>query len=423
VPDSHPSLETLARWLAGRLEHDEVLTDIAPHLFDRCPECQAKQGEIQRLLREVGHWDEEIAVIESREAPELFAWLAQHPFEEQLELIEERDEFHAWGLCHLLLKKSQEAVFEEPERAIDYAELAGRIADHLGPVYDVNWILDLRTQIYSHLGNARRVLGELRSAEAAFRKAELCAAKSTTGNGLVLADLLSLKSSLRRAQRRLSEALDLSNGAFRIYSQEEHRQGIAKTLLQRAKLYEETDQLTEAIAILQHAEKEIDSSEQPRTFAYSRFNLIVCLILADRFQEAEQLLDEVRTRFRDVAQPLDLVRLRWVESNVNLGLGRLDEAEAGFRDVQGEFLDRRMGYDAALVSLDLAVLYAQRGATRELKRLAAEVMPAFESREVHREAMAALIMFQNACEEERLTVELARHLAAFLQRERKARAD
>jgi len=50
-------------------------------------------------------------------------------------------------------------------------------------------------------------------------------------------------------------------------------------------------------------------------------------------------------------------------------------------------------------------------------------MPAFESREVHREAMAALIMFQNACEEERLTVELARHLAAFLQRERKARAD
>jgi tetratricopeptide (TPR) repeat protein len=423
VPESHPSLETLARWLAGRMEHDEVLAEIAPHLFARCAECRGKRDEIERLLQEVGHWDEEIAVVESREAPELFFWLAQHSFEEQLELIEERDEFHAWGLCHLLLKKSQEAVFEEPERAIDLAELADRIADHLGPVYDVNWILDLRTQIFSHLGNARRVLGELRSADAAFRKAELCAAKSTTGNRLVLADLLSLKGSLRRAQRRLAEALDVSNGAFRIYREEGHPQGIAKTLLQRAKLYEETGALDKAIEILERAAQEIDPAEQPRIFAYSRFNLVVCLIHVGRFQEAEHLLDEVRARFREAAQPLDLVRLRWVESNVHLGLDRLEEAEFGFRDVQREFLDRRMGYDAALVSLDLAVLYAQRGATQELKRLAAEIMPAFESREVHREAMAALIMFQNACEEERLTVKLARHLAAFLQRERKARAE
>jgi hypothetical protein len=54
--------------------------------------------------------------------------------------------------------------------------------------------------------------------------------------------------------------------------------------------------------------------------------------------------------------------------------------------VQRALLEKQMGYDAALVSLDLAILYAQEGQTAELKRLADEVIPAFESREVHREA-------------------------------------
>jgi hypothetical protein len=79
---------------------------------------------------------------------------------------------------------------------------------------------------------------------------------------------------------------------------------------------------------------------------------------------------------------------------------------------------RDVPYDAALVSLDLAILYAQEGQTAELERLAAVAMPAFESCEVHREALAALLLFQQACEEERLTFQLARQLAAFLKRER-----
>ncbi len=78
-----------------------------------------------------------------------------------------------------------------------------------------------------------------------------------------------------------------------------------------------------------------------------------------------------------------------------------------------------MGYDAALVSLDLALLYTQEGCVEDLKRLASELMPIFESRDVHREALMALLMFQRACEEERLTVDLVRQLAEHLRRERR----
>jgi len=400
-----------------------VLGKIAPHLLDRCPECRTRFEEIQRLLQEVGHWDEEVVVVESREAPELLAWLLEHPLEEQLRLVDEREDFQAWGLCSLLLKQSLEAVFESPERATDLAELAVRITHHLGDVYDPNWVLDLQAKAYAYFGNSQRVLGELRSAEAAFRIAEHCLAQSTSGNSLILAELLDLKCSLRRAQRRFEEALSLANQAFDLYREVADGHGLAKMLLQKSKLLREIGDLEQAIALLEHEVGVIDPDAEPRLLAYARSNLADYLAQAERYPEAERLLPEVRERFRSVAQPLDFVRLRWTEASIAVGLGRPEEAEAAFRDVQQEFLDRRMGYDAALVSLDLAVLYARRGATRELKRLAAEVMPAFESREVHREAMAALIMFQNACAEERLTVQLAQHLASFLQRERQARAD
>jgi hypothetical protein len=147
--------------------------------------------------------------------------------------------------------------------------------------------------------------------------------------------------------------------------------------------------------------------------------LLCCLTLAERYAEAQEILPEVRDLFRETAQPLDLVRLRWAEGLIDLGFGRLGPAEAAFREVQKEFLERHMGYDAALVSLDLARLYAQEGCVADLKRLAAELMPIFESQDVHREAIVALLMFQRACEEERLTVELVREVSTYLRRERR----
>jgi hypothetical protein len=65
----HPTLETMARWLAGRLEHEVVLREIAPHLQERCPICRDQYEEIRRLTREAGHSDEEVGVMEWREAP------------------------------------------------------------------------------------------------------------------------------------------------------------------------------------------------------------------------------------------------------------------------------------------------------------------------------------------------------------------
>lgn len=413
---AHLSLETLAMWLAGRLDQEEVLRQVVPHLLERCPVCRKEYEEIQRLLGEIGHWDEEVALYESREAPALLSRLAAHPLDEQFRMIEEDEELHTWGLCQLLLKKSLEAVFTAPAQALDLAEAAVRISRHLGKAYDPDWVFDLRARAYAYLGNARRVLGELRSAEAAFRKAEGCLGRSTSGNLRIEAEILDLKSSLRRDQRRLEEALALTNRALTIYREIHDLHGTGKVLLKQVKLLEEAGDLAQAIELLENAPKEIDPSLEPRLFACSRYNLLCALVGAGRPQEAERLLPEVKDLFRETAQPLDRVRLRWAEGSIAFGLGRLEAAEAAFREVQREFLERGMGINAALVSLDLAGLYAQEGRTGELKRLAEELVPVFEARDIHREALAALLLFQRACAEERMTVELARQVAERVRR-------
>ncbi len=420
MKEAHLSIETLARWLAGDLEHEELVNRVIPHFVAVCPVCAETYQEIVDLKREVEHWDERVAVFEGRQAPELLRELLEEPFDVQIAKVRDDDRFQTWAVCQLLLRKSLQAAGDDPAQAVTLAELAVRVSESLVPeAYDPHWLLDLRAKTWAYLGNASRILGELWGSERAFRRAEELLDQSLTGNLQVRAELLRLESSLRRAQRRLKEAEELADEALRLYRESDDPHGAGVVLVKKAKILEERGDLEAAIALLQEGGTEVDQTADLHLLHCARHNLVWLLTTAGRHAEAEALLPEVRRLATDLGNPLDLVRLRWAEGRIELGLGRRGPAEAAFRDVQREFFERRMGYDAALVSLDLAILYAAEGCTAEIKQLAVEIMPAFESREVHREAIAALIMFQQAAEEERLTVALARHLASFLGRERR----
>jgi len=199
--ENHLSLETMARLLAGDLSHDELVTQVIPHLLELCPGCRGQVEEIRRLQEEVGHWDERVAVWEGPEAKTLFAVLKDLPFDEQIARVMDDESFQTWGLAQYLLKQSLAASFEDAAGATNYAELAVKISQNLEDTYDPHWILDLQARAHAYLGNARRALGELRSAETSFREAERFLAKSMTGNEIVRAEVLQLKASMRRDQR------------------------------------------------------------------------------------------------------------------------------------------------------------------------------------------------------------------------------
>ena len=400
------------------MEQDELRGKILPHLLGSCAVCRERHGEVIRLRDEIGHWNEEVGVLEGPEALLLWERLAGCTQDERLRLAEEQEEFHTWGLCHHLISKSRQAILDSPEQAADFAGLAVLLSTHLSEAYDRSWIFDLRARAMAHLGNARRVLGEMRSAEDAFGKAQRCLAKSSSGNDSVRAELLGLLASLRRDQRRFDDALLLLDEALPIRRAANDARGGGATLLIKAQILAEVGDARGAIELLEQGVTEINAAEDPHLFAYIRNSTLLCLIQEARFAEAEQLVVEVRTLLAAVGKPLDSVRLFWTEGLLALARGELGPAEAAFREVRQEFLDRGMGYDAALVSLDLAELYARENLHDELKRLASELMPIFASRDVHREALVALFFFQKACEDQQMTVTLVREIAAHLRRER-----
>lgn len=216
VPPSHPiSLELFAKLSTGSASPEEVTRFLLPHLMETCPSCRALYGRLQEIKGELGHFDELVALLESQAAPDLAAALASLPPAEQLRAAETDETFHTWGLCVYLIQQSKEACLSEPRRAAELAILAVRIALALPPEsYHPEWVRDLQARAFAYLANALKVAGELTAADLAFADAER---RFTWQSPLIEAELLSMKSSLRREQRRYTEALHAAVESLKIY--------------------------------------------------------------------------------------------------------------------------------------------------------------------------------------------------------------
>jgi tetratricopeptide (TPR) repeat protein len=171
-----------------------------------------------------------------------------------------------------------------------------------------------------------------------------------------------------------------------------------------------------AIEALEQARPLVERQADLRNRCVLEFNLCKCLIDAGRHAEAAALLPKVKGLARQLGNGLDLLRCRWLQGLVAAGLGQLEEAAADLEAVAGELAALGIAFDAAQASLDLAVLSLRQGRPAEVKRLAGQIVAVFKAQRVHREALAAVIVFHEAAEQERATAELAKKLSDYLRR-------
>ena len=189
----------------------------------------------------------------------------------------------------------------------------------------------------------------------------------------------------------------------------------ARLLILKAKTLEELDEYAKAVEALRQAAPYLEDEKDPRLLLCQRFNLLDNLLHTGRMAEAAPMLPGVHELAARLGNELDLVRLRWLEGRISAGLGHPVEAVKAFRWVRDEFIARGIAYDAALVTLEAAVLLADTGSTLEVRRLASEAAPIFAAQGVCREALATLRLFRQAAEAATLTGALARKLLADLQ--------
>ena len=97
------------------------------------------------------------------------------------------------------------------------------------------------------------------------------------------------------------------------------------------------------------------------------------------------------------------------------GLGRREAAIETLETVCGDFHENGYAFDYALAGLDLALLYREEGRWAEIRVLADRMVEIFRERKIHRETIAAVILFQEAAAKEAVSAELVRRLQSYLK--------
>ncbi|HWN45500.1 MAG TPA: helix-turn-helix domain-containing protein, partial [Thermoanaerobaculia bacterium] len=324
-------------------------------------------------------------------------------------IIAELPDFHTWALSELLAHESAAAASDSAAAALELAQEALEVAERIPG--DKARRSRSRGYALGFLGNAQRVQGDLDEANRSFLLSdeEWKAGEGCAGDLLDEARLLHLIASLQTAQRLLPKALTSLDQALAIGGLEMK----GRLLIKKAMVYAKQDKLRRAVATLEKAEPHVDPKREPRLWLCLRHNLLDYLSKIGRFKEAEEMLPQVKLLSR---KELDRIRLRWAEGRIAAGLGRPQQGIDLLTQVRAEFVSRTIWFDAALVTMELAVVFLRQGRTDMVKTLAVHLAPIFRSNGVQPEALAALTLFRKAAEQEKATLDLAERLVAFLRK-------
>jgi len=349
------------------------------------------------------------------EASGLIAQLEEQTHARRQLLVRNSRRYRSWPLCELVLEKAFDLGPRDPSVGVEWAETGLAIAEQLRPEeYGDRIVKDFQGRAWTVLGGVLRICSKLKESERAFAKA----AKSLeegTGDPLENGHHSRMLGALRLDQGRYDEACQNYDHAIRLYRLIGETHLAARATIDKAITLGESGETARAIELTRQGLEHIDGTREPRMVLVAKHNLVLLLEENGELQEAVAGIEEVRRLHQQLGNAIDMLRLRWLEGKLNAGLGLHNRAEREFQEVQEAFVEKNIPYDAALVSLDIATLYLEQGRTAEIKRLATEMLPIFQILDIHREALAALALFQKAAQMEQVSISLVQQLARYLE--------
>jgi len=328
-----------------------------------------------------------------------------------------------WGLCESLIARSQACRHHDPEQMVLLAERAAAIAADLDPLaYGPELTADLRARCLAELGNAHRVYDDLEAAERALRSAVEESGRGTQ-DPLLLARIMDLTASLRGAQRRFGEALELLDAVYQLYESHGDRHNAGRALISKGLYTGYGNDPDEAVRLLSAGLGMIHPASDAKLVISAVHNLIGFLADSGRFSEAQRLLNRTRRAYYAEGDRVNLIKLRWLEGRIAAGLGRLRRAERVLLEARQELEANGLLYQTALASLDLAAVWLSQGKIAETRALVGELVATFQARRIAREALAALVLFKEAFDLDRTgPLELLRAVSRYLKGSRQAMA-
>jgi tetratricopeptide (TPR) repeat protein len=350
---------------------------------------------------------------ESAAAPTLWASLREHSPARRADAVASDPRMQTWGLYNLLLQTARKTTPAAPEQALEIAELALAVADHLDPaVYTEPRVTDFQAAALAVRGNCKRVLEDFDGAGTDLDEAaELL--RQGSGDPLEKAAILSYQGSFLTDIGLYEKARKTLDRAILIYRKAGDEAKIGRTLLQQSAAVGYTDPAG-AVAILKEAGHFLDRSREPFLELCRRHNLALFLNDAGSPAEALHVLEDSWNLYQQF--PDHSLRLSWLEGKIERSLGNLHSAGEIFERAAAGFLARSQFQEHLLASLDLAeACYAQGDRERTLE-ICTGLQKALESWNMHAEGMATMMLFVSSLRESQVEQDAFLRLAQTLRR-------
>jgi transcriptional regulator with XRE-family HTH domain len=353
-----------------------------------------------------------------REAAEQWTHLKALPAEDRYDLVKLYPALRSPALVAQICEASARAAAHKVSEARELADFAFFVAGQV-PGGSAR---RARAEGYASefVANALRVATDFDAADATFAQAWTLWQDGDPSEPELLPEwrLHDLEASLRRAQRRFPEALACLERAFALCKGEPAAAG--HVLLNKEHLFDAMGDTEGALAALQEAAPLVEAAGDLQKLFALRFNTVDNLCTLQRYAEAAAGLPVVREMAISLAHEIYLIRVAWLSAKVDTGQGRKEEAIAGLEQVNLDFMAHQLPYEAALSSLDLAVLLLEAGRTAEVRNLAFTLKRIFKAKKIDREALMALGLFCKAALRETATIELAKRAIAAVEKARRS---
>lgn len=449
----HLDVELVSQVLAGHLPPAVLVQVIYEHVKELCPECAATlellQGEdlasavdadladdaagmpvvggtlaaryadaFKRATCCAGERARAVDDEQERARRDLDELLSLPAAAREDKVVRARSRFRSRSLAEMLLEEARSLTRHDPADAVSLAELAVTVLRWTPGAMAHDWAEVVQARSLALRANAHRVAGELRSADELFVELRHFLGRYALGDYELHAEVCALEASLRHDQRRLTEAEALLDRAVLFYRQARHVEGLADALVTRGLVQMDNDDDAAADASLREALELLTEDANRHLYLCAVSNRALVLCNLERCEEARRLVSANAAVYRRADDTWTRLRHRWLEGIIARGLGELEEAERALVDTRDGFTAESQAFNAALVSLDLSLVYLETGRTAELRRLASTITPVFASQDLEQEPMAALLLFQKAVAAETVTADTIRSLRSYLERTR-----
>ncbi len=412
--DQHPDEQALRRFVRGELKPSDA------HKIDRhlsiCTECRDRTDEaaVPLTLRLLDSWtcydyDEAFDRAAGRAADQLSlvfgeAWttevlleeLLREPAHARCRTVRNDERFHALNLCDALQARAQELWLLDPAQSLVLADLAVEVAQHLQTgKYGSALVEDARARSWAKLGNLFRIVTDLRRSEQALAQAWLHHSQAGQ-DAYTEVEILGYIAELRKVQSRFSDAVHLCDQALSVCREGEDPILEANNLIRKGHILGREGQYKSAILFIQEGLNKLIPDEHPWLVFHGTHNLASVLSISGSPVEAERLLKEVLPAYQDNGRKIAPAWNCWLEGRVANSLGEFPQAETALRKAQESFLSGLSSSHVVSVTLELAEIYRRTGKPREVKGVLSEVIPLTEALGLHREALMARLLYEQA---------------------------